>query len=464
MLIGRSERSQQAALSHTGSLTGDYAVARTLLQREGVLVPTTVDEMIDVIPLLLRNPRPKGDGIAFLTGSGAFKNLALDFAEDLGLRFPEFTPATVKRLQELIPGYSVAENPLDYSTISIKNPASVAEMIEAVAADTNCDALIVAHVAGSEMHQRNKAKYMLPPVANTDKPSGVAIMGDSNPLHPELVAAAIETGVPFYRSPERLMRAMALVRDLAKELAEPPESINPPSHRRTLGPFPFASGTGITEFEGKRWFRSLGLPVPDGDLASDLDDALRIARRIGFPVALKAQSPELTHKTEAGGVMLNVTSEGALRTAWSQLVDRVTTAQPNLKLTGVLIERMAQKGIELVVGARRDPMWGPVIMVGLGGIWVEALHDVRLLSPSVSRSRIKEELGKLRSAALLNGVRGQPPIDFEAVAEVVELVGGVMRDFPKIKEIDINPLMAYPSGALALDALVICDKSGEVAE
>ncbi|MDU6495355.1 acetate--CoA ligase family protein, partial [Bradyrhizobium sp.] len=191
--------------------------------------------------------------------------------------------------------------------------------------------------------------------------------------------------------------------------------------------------------------------------ATSPDDAARIAADIGYPVALKAQAATLAHKSEVGGVLLNIADETALRAAWQRLHDNVARAQPGLVLDGALVEKMGERGLELVVGASRDAQWGPILMVGLGGIWVEALGDVQLLAPDLPRAAIIERLRRLKAAKLLDGFRGAPPIDLDAVADVIALLGQLMLQYPEVTEVDINPLVAYGrgQGVVALDALIV---------
>ena len=172
---------------------------------------------------------------------------------------------------------------------------------------------------------------------------------------------------------------------------------------------------------------------------------------------MKAQAAQLAHKTEAGGVVLGVADGEAVRKTWATLHANVERAQPGLQLDGVLVEAMSPRGLELVVGARRDPRWGPVVMVGLGGIWVEALGDVRLMAPDLTEDEIVDEIGKLKTAKLLHGFRGSPPADIKAVAAVAAALGRLMRARPDIVEIDVNPLMVHADGhgATALDALIV---------
>jgi succinyl-CoA synthetase beta subunit len=184
-----------------------------------------------------------------------------------------------------------------------------------------------------------------------------------------------------------------------------------------------------------------------------------VAKRIGYPVALKAQAAALSHKTEAGGVMLNIADEAALRAAWNTLTANIKRAAPDVTLDGALVEKMSPKGLELMVGAKRDPGWGTVLLLGLGGIWVEALGDVQLLPVDTDEKQIVEAITRLRTAKLLHGFRGAPPVDIEAVARVVMAIGRLMQTVPQLTEIDVNPLMVHAKGqgATALDALIVAE-------
>jgi acyl-CoA synthetase (NDP forming) len=225
-----------------------------------------------------------------------------------------------------------------------------------------------------------------------------------------------------------------------------------------LPPIRIEGAGALAEYRGKEVLAQLGIPVPKGGLACDVAEAKRMAADIGYPVVLKAQSADLPHKTEAGGVVVNLADDAALEQGWKRLHDNVARAKPGLVLDGVLVERMGRPGIEMVVGARRDRNWGPVLLVGLGGIWIEALKDVRLLAPDLPERRIIEEIGLLRGAAVLAGLRGAPAVDVKAVAGVVAKLGALMCSRPEIAEVDINPLVAREDGVLALDALVVTGK------
>jgi acyl-CoA synthetase (NDP forming) len=199
------------------------------------------------------------------------------------------------------------------------------------------------------------------------------------------------------------------------------------------------------------------VPVPAGGLATSVDAALEIAARIGYPVVAKAQAATLAHKSDVGGVLLDIRDEDALRAGWRRLHETISAKRPGLTLDGVLVEQMSRHGVEMVIGARRDPRWGAVLLVGLGGVHVEVLNDVRLLAADLPQDAIAAEIERLKGARLLRGFRGTEPVDVEAVAAVAAAVGRLVRADPRITEIDVNPVIAYPhgNGAVALDALVV---------
>jgi len=251
------------------------------------------------------------------------------------------------------------------------------------------------------------------------------------------------------------MRALAAVTHHGRALERAARSAS-------YGPFDVLPTLGAgtqPEWLGKQLLAAIGVRIPEGGLAADLAEAEDIAARVGMPVALKAQAASLAHKTEAGGVLLGIGDIAALREAWTTLHANVEKAQPGLKLDGVLVERMAPKGLELMIGAKRDPKWGPLVLVGLGGIWVEALGDVRLLAADMAEADIVAELHQLRSAGLLGGFRGAPPVDVAAVARTAALIGRLMLTRPDIVEIDLNPVFVHADGEglTAVDALVVTE-------
>jgi acyl-CoA synthetase (NDP forming) len=448
MFPGRGAKSRKAAQSHTGALVGDYAAMRTQMENSGALVVATMDEMMDVVEILARFPKPPDKGPGILTASGAYVALTNDFAEDLGLEIPELLPETIKRVSEVLPSYGNYGNPLDVTAGF--SPEALPGVVKTLIDDPNVGMLFISFPISYAAVVKAFNKGM----TDTSKPKVMVALGDTWQLAPDIMEAVKECPAVFSRSSDRMLRAITHYtrygRLLARHHAETKSKPIKDLPKLGKGPQP--------EWLGKQALKAAGIRVPDGELARTLDDAIAVAARTGYPLALKAQAAALTHKTEAGGVALNIANETALRAAWDKMMASVKRAAPDVTLDGVLVETMSPKGIELMVGAKREPGWGTVLLLGLGGIWVEALGDVQLLPGDADRKHIIEALGKLRAAKLLAGVRGAPPADVEAVADVVLAIGRLMQTVPEIVEIDVNPLMVHAKGqgATALDALIVC--------
>ena len=448
MFPGRSAKSKQAALSHTGALVGDYATMRTVVEDAGAIVVTTMDEMMDLAELLVRFPKPPVKGPGVFTASGAFVGLSNDMAEDLGLEFPSLEPATLKLFDEMLPEYGNYGNPLDVTAGF--TPASLPAAVKALIDDPNIGMLFISFPINTAIVVQAFNKGM----EGSDKPKVMVALGDTWTLGPDVMEAVRQSPAVFSRSSDRMLRAIALYTRYGRMLARPPAASPEP-----IKGLPKLAKGAAPEWLGKKLLAAAGIRVPGGDLARNVVEAATIATRIVYPVVLKAQAAALSHKTEAGGVMLNIGDPTALRAAWDKLMTNVKRAAPDVKLDGALVEKMSPKGLELMVGAKRDPGWGTVLLLGLGGIWVEALGDVQLLPGDAGEEQILEALRKLRSAKLLDGVRGAPPSDVEAVAQTVMAIGRLMRTMPELIEIDINPLMVHAKGqgATALDALIVAE-------
>jgi len=449
MQAGRSAKARKAAQSHTGALIGDFATIRTQVEDAGAVVVSTMDEMMDLVAILQRFPTPPTKGPGILTASGAYVGLTNDFAEEVGLELPELEPATIKKVSEGLPSYGNYGNPLDVTAGFM--PSMLAGVVKALIDDPNVGMLFISFPINTAIPVRAFNKGM----ADSPKPKVMVALGDTWQLGADVNEAVKESPAVFSRSSDRMLRAIALYTRYGRSLART---------RVTDTPTPFARlpnlGKGAQpEWLGKKLLAAAGIRVPNGDLARTSDEAVAVARRIGYPVVLKTQAAALLHKSEAGGVALNLAEEAVLRAAWDMTMRNVKRAAPDVSLEGALVEKMSPKGVELVVGAKRDPSWGTVLLLGLGGIWVEALGDVQLVPGNADEVQILEALGKLRSTKLLAGVRGAPPADVDAVVHAVMAIGRLMQTTPELTEIDVNPLMVHAKGqgATALDALIITD-------
>jgi acyl-CoA synthetase (NDP forming) len=450
---GRGARAQEAAKSHTGALAGNYEVMRTQVLHAGVALVETLDELADTAEILARYPDPPTKGPGILTFSGAFCAIAHDFCESIGFDVRPLSPQTEAKLKTRLPGFITPHNPLDLTTQPIWEPDLVGFGAKALLDDPALGSLVISITVGGPEQSVKYMKGLIAAVEGNKKPVVFSVLGDTSPLAPEFLALAREHHIILSRSSERSLRAMAQATAHGRAVAAA-QVVAPATAIKGLPKL--GSGPQV-EWLGKQVLTAAGIKTPDGALAKSADEAAAIAKRIGYPVVMKAQAAALAHKTEAGGVILNIVDEAALRAAWQKLYDNVARAQPGLALEGVLVEKMSAKGLELVVGAKRDPMWGPIVLVGLGGILVEALGDVRLLPADLSEAAIVDELRKLKAAKLFDGFRGSPPVDVEAVAQVAAAVGRLMRAQPEILEIDVNPVIAHAKGqgATALDALIV---------
>jgi len=446
---GRSARAQSSARTHTGAMADNHAVMSALLRREAVVLVETLDELIDAAEMLARFEKPPGKGAALMTNSGAFKGYALDFAETLGLDLPELSREAAETIKKILPPFAAIENPVDVTAQSIRDATILGRTAAQLLADPAMGSLVISIVAGAPRFAMDKANAIIAGISDLEKPIAVATMGDETDLPREFATVLREKGLAFFRSPDRALRAMTRAtwygRALASQRRAPPMDL--PDYS------PPAAGS-LAEYQGKAFLAELGIPVPAGELARDADAARAIAHRIGFPVALKAQSAALHHKTDAGGVVLNIADEAALVLAWETIAANIKKTRADIALDGMLVERMAGPGLELVVGAHRDRAWGPFITVGLGGIWIEALADMRLFAADLDRDGIVAELQSLKGAALLAGHRGAKPADLEAIADCVLRLGALLRSDPRITAVEINPLAVYSKGVLALDVLM----------
>lgn len=448
---GRGEGARKAAASHTGALASDYQSMFVQVSRAGALVVETLEELLDLTEVLVRFPVPPTKALGVVTTSGALCSLVHDYCDELGMDVAEVADSTKAALAVRLPGYVVAQNPVDVTPQVMWDEALVGDCTAPLLADPSVGSVCVIIPSGEPARGMKWLASLIPHVYSQPKPVILTLFGDQQNLAPQYEAMARDAGLILSRSPERSMRTLARVTKYGRSL----QDINAaPQESQPTSSLELDADTVIPEWKGKQILAAAGLSVPAGSLAHSQKEAVEIAQRIGYPVVAKVQASELAHKTEVGGVILGIPDEAGVRKAWAALQDRMAVSCPGIELDGILIEAMSPKGLELMVGAKRDPQWGPIVMVGLGGIWVEVLKDVRLMPAGIDRDSIGKELRQLKAMRLLDGYRGSPALDADAVVDAVTAVGRLMLSQPSIQEIDINPLMVMPKGALALDALI----------
>ena len=447
---GKSAAARESAATHTGAMAGDWTLMRTKVRDAGVVLVDNLEELGDVLDLAARVPAPPTGAAAVLTESGAFKALTLDLCEGIGLDLPAPSDDASTALRAAMPDFIPVSNPMDLTAQALVDPDLYRRALEALLRDPQYGSVVFAIIQTDVPTSERKFPAVVSAIEELrpDRPVIFAGMDDGAEVPAKWIARLRELGVPYFSSPDRAFRA---IRRYGEAMAPAPQ-------RSTMEPVALdalASGT-IPEYRAKDLLAPAGIPFPEGGFASTLEEANAVCAKIGFPVALKAQSAALSHKSDAGGVILNVMDNAGLAEAWDRLYANVAAYAPELTLDGVLIEKMGQRGVEMIVGAKTDPDWGPVILIGFGGVQAELHKDVRLITPDLSAEAIEAELLALKGAPLLTGFRGSPRLDIGALARLVERLGAVVRGTPEIAEIDLNPVVVFPEGqgCVALDALI----------
>lgn len=453
---GRSNAARESAATHTGALAGDYAVMRTQVERQGVLVAENLEELGDLLEIGMRCATMPSLGAAVLTESGAFKALTLDLCEQVGLELPVLTDDNAALLRAAMPAFVPVSNPVDLTAQALVDPDLYRRALSALLSDDRLGSVVFGIIQTDFITSNIKFPSIISAVQDLKprKPVIFAGLDEGAAVPPQYIAQLRALGVPYFPSPDRALRAVAGFSALARrDLVVSHALPTPLTERPPIGVVP--------EYRAKRLLATLGIPLPPGQFVTSLEQAQAAAKHLGFPLVLKAQSADLSHKSDAGGVVLSLKDATELALGWARLHANIAAHRPGLVLDGVLIEKMGKRGVELIVGARNDREWGPVVLAGLGGVQAEILHDVRLLPADLTPEGIERELHLLKSGALLRGFRGSPALDVPAVAELIARIGRLLLAEPAIREIDLNPVITYPrgEGAVVLDALMLVDAS-----
>jgi acyl-CoA synthetase (NDP forming) len=456
---GTSSAARESAATHTGALAGDHALMRAHAERAGVIVATSLEELGDIAEIAVRCPALPSGATAVLGESGAFKALVLDQAEALGLPLAARGDDASPALRAALPPFVPVSNPLDITAQGLSEPAIYTRCLEALLEDPRVGTVL----AGIIQAEPVTCTIKFPPILAAatarplTKPLIFAGLDEGARVPAERIASLRDAGIPWFPTTERALRAVARLthwsaRDLAVGTAAP---LAVPGLSDLSG---VVSGV-VPEYRAKALLAPLSVPFPAGTFAASADAAAAAAEALGYPVAMKAQAAALSHKSDAGGVILNLADAAAVRAAWDRMHANVAAYSAAIALDGVLIEAMGARGVEMIVGGRNDPAWGPIVLAGFGGVTAEILGDVRLIAADCTPEAAAAELMQLKSAALLTGYRGAPTLDVAALAELIVRVGQVLRGEPAIREIDLNPVILLPAGqgVVALDALMLVE-------
>lgn len=446
----------KAASSHTGSLAGADVGYAAAFKRSGIIRADTFEAMFDYATALAMQPLPKGQRVAIITNAGGPGIMAADAVELCGLDVATLAGGTATALAEKLPTAASVGNPID--VLGDADPARYADALNAAQDDDSVDAIIVILTPQAMTNPRETAQAIQNNARN-EKPILVAFMGgaDVTPGREELVAA----NLPDYPAPERAVAALKAMVDYAEWLRRPPRIITrfPVNRRRVARIIRRHVRTDelqLGEAAAKDILRAYDFDVPPGTLATSADQAVEAAEKIGYPLAMKIASPDVIHKSDMGGVKLNLATADAVRDAFDLMMMRIRQRVKDARIIGVYLEKMCDRGREVILGMTRDPQFGPMLMFGLGGIFVEVMKDVTFHIAPITHNEALQMLQTTRSFELLKGVRGETRVDIEAIATALQRISQLGQDFPQIAEMDINPFIVGPVGtdSVAADARI----------
>lgn len=467
---GRTEIGQSAAKSHTGALAGSYGVARGALQQAGVTVVSQSDQILSVAEALALLPAPPSKRIAILADGGGHATIAADALTELGMSLPRLTQQTRERLSAILPPAAALANPVDVAGGTDSNPEVFADCAEAILSDPNVDALLIVGLFGGyairfsetlgpiETHTASRLGGM---VERFGKP--IILQSLYAPMRTESLVTLRAAGVPVHESVERAVHCLvslaeygAARRRIAAE--KPGDKAAASAAATSIVETARSEGrSSLLEHEAQALLKAYNIAVPQSVLACSPEDLAQASEQLGeVPLAMKVVSRDILHKSDAGAVKLNVVGETEMKQAYSTIIENSLAYRANADIKGVLISPMARRGgVEIIIGVTRDPQFGPIMMFGLGGIFVEVLKDVVFRSLPLTPSDAEEMLGEIKAKAILGGVRGAPPVDRKAIIDLMLRISAVCLAHPEIVELDLNPILAFSDGYALVDARMI---------
>ncbi|MBF0433087.1 MAG: acetate--CoA ligase family protein, partial [Fibrobacteria bacterium] len=453
----------KAASSHTGSLAGADIAYGAAFKRSGVIRADTFESLFDYAMAFEMQPLPRGKRVAIITNAGGPGIMAADAVELSGMEVCTLEGASAAALRDKLPAAASVGNPID--VLGDADPERYALAVETALRDETVDAVIIILTPQAMTRAIETAEAIAAQNKHT-KPVLVSFMGglDVSPGRDALMKA----GIPDYPSPERAVAALRAMAEYAEWRNRPPRIITrfPVNRRRAERIINRHIRTGqfqMGEAQAKAILRAYNFNVPPGAVAATAEEAVERANKIGFPVAMKIVSKDIIHKSDIGGVKLNLNSTEEVRDAFDLMTLRIKQKMPNAFIEGVYLEQMCGRGREVILGMTRDPQFGPMLMFGLGGIFVEVMKDVTFHIAPITEAEARQMLETTKSYALLKGVRGQRSVDMNAIALSLQRISQLVTDFPQIIEMDINPFIVGLPGdpSIAADARITLSNPGE---
>jgi acetyltransferase len=439
------------------------AGTQALLEQNGILRVNTVRQIFDVANALAAGRYPEGDRIGIVTNAGGPGVLITDAMVHLGMKVPQLSAGTQAKLRAHLPLEAAVGNPVDI--IGSGDAESYRHAMDAVGSDPNVDALMVVFVPPVMVSVSEVSRAILEARRTMEIPMLTCIMGGTG--DEEILAELDRSAIPNYEFPDSAAVAMSSLVRYARMRSRPAGTLRSfdVDAEAAAGAIASARARGggwLAAEEVQALFEAYGVPFVESERASGRDEAVQVASRMGYPVVLKVDSPDVLHKTDVGGVQVDVRSDDEVARAYDRMLETVLGAQPDARVDGVIVQSMLKKGKEVILGMTLDPSFGPLIMFGLGGIFAEVLRDAAFRIAPLSDLDAAEMVEGLSGEAYLRGVRGEGSVDFEGLREVLLRLSQLVMDFHEIEEFDINPFLACPEGqaSAAVDARVrIADSS-----
>jgi len=455
---GRTASGSKAVSSHTGSLAGSDAAYDAAFVQSGSLRADTVQELFDYSTAFAYQPMLKGNRIAIVTNAGGPGVMATDACDLNGLVLAELAPETEAVLAEALPAAASTHNPVD--VLGDARADRYAAAMEAVAKDENVDGILVILTPQTSTEIVETAQAVVDISNNYDKPIlGCWIGGQETGAGSDLLAA---NHVPKYPFPEHAIAAFGAMYRYQSWQQQPDVEITSfdVDNKAVADLFATVTGEGrstIGDAEAQAVLKAYGIRTPLSSVCATADEAVAYCDEIGYPVVMKIASPDILHKSDVGGIIVGVANADEAREAHATLIERALAHKPDADIWGSQIQEMITDAREIIIGMNRDPQFGPLVMFGLGGIYVEVLKDVTFRVAPMSAEQAKEMIASIRSYKLLTGVRGQAPSDLDAVQDTILRISQLVTDFPEIAELDINPLLVCDEGqgAVAVDMRLI---------
>ncbi|MDB5398891.1 MAG: CoA-binding protein [Rhodopila sp.] len=455
--MATGEQGARAAMSHTGSLAGSNASYRAVFKRAGAVVVDDFEALMETAAFFAKAPPPKAPGAAIVAASGGAAIMAADRAEQHGVPLPQPNPEVRTILESRIPEFGSSRNPCDVTAAVLGDPESLGICANALLGDSQYGVLVSPLTYGYAPSAKRPQVYST--LAEQHGKMACVVWQTEWQDGPGVVEANQCNRVALFRSMSACFAALASWHWRAEKRAAGTQTVPPTSPEtiaRARSLIAQASGQTLTEREAKAVLALYGVPVVGERLAHSVNDAVDAATALGYPVVLKVESPDLPHKTEAGVIRLNMRTADEVREGYAAVMANAAKVAPPPRINGVLVQPMVPQGIEMVVGARNDPLFGPLIVVGLGGILVEVLKDTALSPAPVTPFEAEALLRQLKGVKLLEGFRGMPAVDVKRLAQVISDVSRFAADHPSsVAELDVNPLICAGNRITAVDALIV---------